>query len=94
MKEELVIYNAPKSGMSEAIRTLRTNLQFADIDAKLKTILITSSVPGEGKSFISSNLAAAIADSGKRVLLVDCDIRRGRIHKIFKTTTKRLADMF
>ena len=83
MYQELVLNNDPKSIISETIRTLRTNLQFTSVDKKLKTILITSSVPGEGKSFIAANLAVAFAQSGSRVLLVDCDIRKGRQHYIF-----------
>lgn len=83
MYQELVLNNEPKAVISETIRTLRTNLQFASVDKKLRTILITSSVPGEGKSFIASNLAVAFAQSGTRVLLVDCDIRKGRQHYIF-----------
>lgn len=86
---ELVIQNDPKSAMSEAIRTLRTNLQFSSVDKKLKTILITSSVPGEGKSFIAANLAVAFAQSGTKVLLVDCDIRKGRQHSIFGLHNKK-----
>lgn len=83
MYQELVLNHDPKSIISETIRTLRTNLQFASVDKKLRTILITSSVPGEGKSFIAANLAVAFAQSGSRVLLVDCDIRKGRQHYIF-----------
>lgn len=83
MYQELVLNNDPKAIISETIRTLRTNLQFASVDKKLRTILITSSVPGEGKSFIAANLAVAFAQSGSRVLLVDCDIRKGRQHYIF-----------
>lgn len=83
MYKELVLNNDPKSIISETIRTLRTNLQFASVDKKLRTILITSSMPGEGKSFIAANLAVAFAQSGTRVLLVDCDIRKGRQHYIF-----------
>jgi len=86
---ELIIYNDPKSSMSEAIRTLRTNLQFSSVDKKIKTILITSSVPGEGKSFVAANLAVAFADSGSKVLLVDCDIRKGRQHAIFGLNNKK-----
>lgn len=83
MYKELVLNNDPKSIISETIRTLRTNLQFASVDKELKTILITSSMPGEGKSFIAANLATAFAQSGAKVLLVDCDIRKGRQHLIF-----------
>lgn len=83
MYQELILNNDPKSIISETIRTLRTNLQFASVDKRLHTILVTSSVPGEGKSFIAANLAVAFAQSGTRVLLVDCDIRKGRQHYIF-----------
>lgn len=86
---ELIIYSDPKSSMSEAIRTLRTNLQFASVDKKIKTILVTSSIPGEGKSFIAANLAAAFAGAGSKVLLVDCDIRKGRQHTIFGLHNKK-----
>ena len=85
MKEELVLNSDPKAVISETIRTLRTNLQFSSIDKKVKTILITSSMPGEGKSFIAANLACAFAQNGSKVLLVDCDIRKGRQHYIFGT---------
>lgn len=85
MYKELVLNNDPKAIISETIRTLRTNLQFTAVDKDLKTILITSSMPGEGKSFIAANLAVAFAQSGKKTLLVDCDIRKGRQHYIFGT---------
>ena len=68
MKDELVIQNKPKSNISEDIRTIRTNLQFTANQKDSKVILVTSSVPGEGKSFISSNLAVAFAQNGERVL--------------------------
>ena len=61
MKEELVIHNKPKSNISEDIRTIRTNLMFTSSDEESQVILVTSSIPGEGKSFISSNLATAFA---------------------------------
>ena len=80
---DLILKKDPKNIISESFRTIRTNLNFMSIDKKNKTFLITSSMPGEGKSFISSNLAIALAQSGERVLLVDCDIRKGRQHKIF-----------
>ena len=86
---DLIICKDPKSSMSEAIRTLRTTLQFASVDKKIKTILVTSSVPGEGKSFVAANLAVAFADSGSKVLLVDCDIRKGRQHTIFGLHNKK-----
>lgn len=84
VKTELMVSKFPKSVVSESIKTLRTNLQFSSIDKTIRTLLITSSIPGEGKSFISSNLAISFAQANKRVLLIDCDMRKGRLHKIFK----------
>lgn len=81
--QELVVQENSKSIVSEGIKTLRTNLQFSSIDKKVKSILVTSSIPGEGKSFTSSNLAIAFAQIGYKVLLVDCDMRKGRLHHIF-----------
>ena len=89
MKDELVIFSRPKSNISEDIRTIRTNLQFTAAGENTKTILVTSSVPGEGKSFISSNLAAAFAQTGESTLLIDCDLRLGRTHKIFGVSNKK-----
>ena len=79
---DLVIYKRPKGSTAEAIRTLRTNLQFSLIDNS-KVIMVTSSIPGEGKSFVSSNLAAAFSMVDKKVLLIDCDLRKGRQSKVF-----------
>lgn len=83
MNKELVVINNPKGATSEAIRTLRTNLQFTFVDNDVKVILMTSSIPGEGKSFISANLSAAFALSNIKVLLIDCDLRKGRQKDIF-----------
>ena len=83
MKNELILDTNPKSSVAEAIRIIRTNLQFSSADKEVKTILVTSSIAGEGKSFTSSNLAIAFAQNGKRVLLIDFYLRRGRLHKIF-----------
>ena len=83
MNNELIVENKTKSGVAEAIKTIRTNLLFSSIDEPVKSILITSSMSGEGKSFISANLAVAFAQAGVKVLIVDCDLRRGRQHKIF-----------
>ena len=76
----------PKSVIAESVKILRTNLQFSNVDGNLKTIMITSSVPNEGKSFTTSNLAVAFAGLGKRVLVVDCDMRRGSQHKQFEVS--------
>lgn len=83
MNNELIVANNPKSGVAEAIKTIRTNLLFSSIDEPVKSILMTSSMSGEGKSFITANLAIAFAQAGVKVLIVDCDLRRGRQHKIF-----------
>lgn len=89
MKDELVVRSRPKSNISEDIRTIRTNLQFTSADDESKVLLVTSSVPGEGKSFISSNLAAAFAQTGETTLLIDSDLRLGRVHKIFGVSNKK-----
>lgn len=89
IKEELLLQKYPKSLVSESIKTLRTNLQFSSVDKELKTILVTSSIPGEGKSFISANLAISFTQTGKKVLIVDCDMRKGRQHRIFKISNSR-----
>ncbi len=73
----------PKSIVSEAFRTLRTNIQFTNIDKSIKIIVVTSSGPGEGKTTIACNLATSIAQTDKRVLLIDCDMRKPRVHKVF-----------
>ena len=88
LKDELVVATNPKEIISEQIKTIRTNLQFTSADEKIKTILITSSIPSEGKSFISSNLATAFAQNNKKVLIVDCDMRKGRVNKIFKVSNR------
>ncbi|MDR3113553.1 MAG: polysaccharide biosynthesis tyrosine autokinase, partial [Endomicrobium sp.] len=76
----------PEPNLSaEAVRNIRTMLDFALAAGKEKTILVSSSVQGEGKSYLSSNLAAAIAQVGVKTLLVDGDLRRPRLHKIFKS---------
>ena len=81
--KELIIEKDPKSSISEAIKTIRTNLQFASVDGKCRHILVTSAEEGDGKSFIAANLAASFAQLGQRVLIVDCDMRKGRQHEIF-----------
>lgn len=89
MKDELIVKTRPKSIISEDIRTIRTNLEFSLSDEDKKVIMITSSNPSEGKSFISSNLAVAFAQNDKKVLLIDCDLRLGRTHKIFNVSNKK-----
>lgn len=81
--KELIVNRYPKSSVTEAIKAVRTNLRFSSINEKIKTILVTSSFAGEGKSFISANLAVAFATSKEKVLLIDCDLRRGRQQELF-----------
>ncbi len=82
-ESELIVEKSPKAIVSENIKSLRTNLQFTSVDAHIKSILVTSTNAGEGKSFISANLAISFAQADKKVLLVDCDLRKGRVHRLF-----------
>ena len=83
MRKELIVHQDPKSPISEVFRTLRTNIQFMNTKGKLKTLLVTSTMPGEGKSWVSSNLAVTFAQAGKKVVLIDADMRKGRQYTIF-----------
>ena len=80
---DLVTMHHPRSPVSEAFRALRTNLQFARPGDPLRSLLVTSAGPSEGKTSISANLALILAQAGKRVILVDADLRRPRIHRLF-----------
>ncbi len=79
----LVVLNDPKSPLAEAFRTVRTNIQFTSVEKTVKTILVTSAEPGEGKSTVLANLGVAMAQAGQKVLIVDCDLRRPEQHKFF-----------
>lgn len=81
--EQLVVRMKPKSAAAESYRTIRTNIQYFNIDENLKTIMITSGSPQEGKSLISANIAMAFAQANKKVALISCDLRRPSLHKIF-----------
>lgn len=80
----LITIKQPRAPVSEAFRSLRTNLQFAGVDSPLKTILVTSPSSRDGKTTIASNLACVIAQSNRSVVLVDADLRRPQIHKYFQ----------
>lgn len=88
MKKDLIAQQDPKSPISEIFRTLRTNIQFMSTQQRLKTILVTSTFQGEGKSWVSSNLAVTFAQAGKRVVLIDADMRRGRQYSIFDVSPR------
>ena len=83
MKKELIAQRDPKSPISEVFRTLRTNIQFMNSGKKLRVIQVASTFPGEGKSYVSSNLAVTFAQAGKRVIIIDADMRKGRLYSIF-----------
>ncbi len=80
---EIYVSSNPRSPIAEAFRSLRTNIAFASSDPPFKTILITSPGPMEGKSTIAANLAHVMVQGGKRVAVVDCDLRRPRVHQFF-----------
>lgn len=83
MTNTLITISNPRSPIAEAYRTLRTNLEFSNLDKSLRAILVTSASAEEGKSTTLANLAVTIAQSGKRVILVDADLRRPTLHQIF-----------
>jgi polysaccharide biosynthesis transport protein len=82
LSDQLVVLNHPRSPQAEAYRGLRTNLQYSSIDRPLRSLLVTSANPQEGKSITAVNLAIAFAQSGQRVILVDADMRRPFQHKL------------
>ena len=79
-----VVEKKPKSIVSEAYRTLRTNIQYSSFDKEIKAIVVTSAEAAEGKSTVSGNLALSFAQNEKRVIIVDCDLRKPSVHKNFK----------
>lgn len=83
ISEKLITISNSMSPVAEAYRTLRTNIQFSSIDKKVQVVCVTSTGPGEGKSTVASNLAVVTAQAGKKTLLIDCDQRKPRQHKIF-----------
>jgi capsular exopolysaccharide synthesis family protein len=84
----MIVHNKPKSPISEAYRSIRTNIQFANVDGEIKTIMFTSATKSEGKTTTISNIALTMADAGHRVLVLDCDFRNPSIHKSFGLTNK------
>ena len=88
MKKELIAHRDPKSPVSEVFRTLRTNIQFMNTNNKLKTLLVTSTLPNEGKSWVTANLAVTFAQAGRKVILIDADMRKGRQYTIFEVSPR------
>ena len=83
-----VVERKPKSVVSEAYRTLRTNIQYSSFDKKMQTILITSAEAAEGKSTVSGNLALTFAQNDSKVIIIDCDLRKPSVHKNFKISNR------
>jgi len=88
-ERQLITYESPRSPISEQYRTLRTNIEFSSIDDPIRTILITSTAPGEGKSTTTANLAIVFAQQGKKVLIVDTDLRNPTVHYTFRIANTR-----
>jgi capsular exopolysaccharide synthesis family protein len=80
---ELIAHDHPASGFAEAARSIRTNLTFMSPDKPFRVVLVTSAAPAEGKTTTACCLAIALAQAGQRVCIVDCDLRRPRLHRIF-----------
>lgn len=79
-----IVQQKPKSMASEAYRTLRTNIQYSSFDKEIRTILVTSTEMGEGKSTTAGNLAFAFSQNEKKVIIIDCDLRKPSLHKRFR----------
>lgn len=82
-KRYIIVHNNPKSPVSEAYRSLRTNIQFSSVDNPVQVIMVTSASPGEGKSTTACNLAATYAQFGHQVLVIDADLRKPTAHHTF-----------
>lgn len=87
-RRHLITLSNPRSPISEAYRTLRTNIDFSSIDDQMQVIVVTSSSPGEGKSTTISNLAVTFAQSERRVVLIDADLRKPTMHHTFGASNR------
>lgn len=88
LRRPLITLNNPKSPISEAYRSLRTNIQFSSIDHDIRCIMVTSASPGEGKSTTTANLAVTYAQSDKKVLIIDSDLRKPTMHHTFSVSNR------
>lgn len=80
---ELLVHERPTSGLAEAARALRTNLMFMNPDHPYRRLLVTSAAPSEGKTTVATSIAISLAQGGQKVCIIDCDLRRPRLHRIF-----------
>ncbi|WP_272418553.1 GumC family protein [Polyangium jinanense] len=85
---ELIVHEQPTSGIAEAARTIRTNLLFMAPDKPYRTLLVTSAGPSEGKTTVATCIAIVMAQAGQKVALIDCDLRRPRVHRVFRKTSE------
>lgn len=85
----IITHTDPKSPVSEAYRVLRTNIQYSSVDKPLKSIVVTSAGPMEGKTTTIANLAVTFAQAGSKVLLIDTDLRKPKVHKVFTLLNSR-----
>ncbi|MCP1126104.1 CpsD/CapB family tyrosine-protein kinase [Bacillus sp. 3103sda1] len=83
-RRQLIAYNQPKSPVAEQFRNIRTNIEFAAIDTNIHSLMVTSPSPSEGKTTTVGNIAVVFAQQGKRVLLVDADLRKPALHQMFQ----------
>lgn len=91
---DFITHYDSRSPVSEAYRAIRTNLQFAGAGKQLKTLVFTSAIPGEGKSTTVANLAIAMGQDDKRILLIDCDMRKPVVHRRFGLLNRGLSNCF
>lgn len=87
-ERKLYTLDSPKASISESFRMLRTNLMYTNVDREIRVLLFTSGGPGEGKSLVIANLAVVMAQAGKKVILVDCDLRKPVVHEIFQLSNE------
>ena len=88
---DLIVVKEPKAPITEAFKFMRTNLLFSMKNRGLKTLMVCSSIPNEGKTTVSTNIAVAIAQTGKRILLIDCDLRKPSVHRHFNISKNQLG---